>query len=89
MNFLFPKTWIKTTSLAAATLGGFLLFAGVAPAKADGWDNCNRRASYSEFRYREAVEHHGLYSREARHWAHERAEARACMERYRHDWRHY
>jgi len=35
-------------------------------AKANDWDDCNRRVSYTEWRYHEAVEHSGPYSREAR-----------------------
>lgn len=63
------------TALAALALGGFLFLAGAPAAKANAWDDCNRRISYTEWRYREAVEHFGPYSHEARHWAHERNEA--------------
>jgi hypothetical protein len=73
--------------LATAALGGFLLFAGAPSAKADNWENCDRRANYSERRYHEAVEHYGPNSREARHWAHERREAYECMKHARHEWR--
>ncbi len=37
--------------LASAALGGFLLFAGAPGAKANGWDDCNRRVSYTQYRY--------------------------------------
>jgi len=61
-------------TLAALALGG-ILFAGAPAAKANSWEACNRRMNYTEMRYRQAVEHFGPYSREARHWAHERHEA--------------
>jgi len=75
------------TILASAVMGGFLLFAGVPSAKANGWDDCNRRVSYTQSRYREAVERHGPYSSAARHWAHERNEAYARCDRYRDHYR--
>jgi hypothetical protein len=62
------------TVFAALALGG-ILFAGAPAAKANSWEECHRRVNYTEMRYREAVERFGPYSREARHWAHERHEA--------------
>jgi hypothetical protein len=69
-----PSILSKTT-LAALALGGFLFLAGAPAAKAYDRDDCYRRINYTEWRYREAVAHFGPYSREARHWAHERHEA--------------
>ena len=74
-------SFFRKTTLAALALGGFLALTPA--AKADGWDDCNRRVSYTEWRYHEAVEHFGPYSREASHWAHERGEAYERLERYR------
>jgi hypothetical protein len=77
------------TALATAALG-ILLAAGAPAAKANDWDSCNRRLSYTEYRYNQAVERFGPYSGEARHWAHERREAYVRLERLRqehHDWR--
>lgn len=79
---LFRSVFGKA-ALASAALGGFLLFAGAPGAKANGWDNCNRRISYTQWRYHEAVERFGPYSSAARHWAHEREEADARCERFR------
>jgi hypothetical protein len=79
----------RKTALAAAALGGFLLFAGAPGAKANDWDDCNRRAAYTDSRYREAVERFGPYSREAKHWYHERHEAYERVEHYRHEWREH
>lgn len=78
---------LSRTTLAALALAGFLLFAGAPAAKANSWDDCNRRVNYTEWRYREAVEHFGPYSREARHWAHERHEAYERLAHCRRDWR--
>jgi hypothetical protein len=74
--------------LAGALLSGLLLFAGAPGAKADDWDNCNRRVAYSEWRLHEAIEYFGYDSPQARHWRHERHEAYEQLERYqRHEWR--
>ena len=75
---LFSKTL-----LASLVLGAFLLLAGAPAAKANGWEDCHRRVSYTEMRYHQAVERFGPYSSAARHWAQERAEAYARLERYR------
>jgi hypothetical protein len=69
------RNFVNKTTFAALALGGFLFFAGAPAAKANSWDDCNRRVAHTEWRYNEAVEHFGPYSRQARHWAHERSEA--------------
>ena len=76
------------TALATAALG-FFLAAGAPAAKANGWDDCNRRISYTESRYHEAVERYGPYSRQARHWEHERHEAFERREHLRHEYREH
>ncbi|MGA2300696.1 MAG: hypothetical protein ABSG77_08375 [Candidatus Acidiferrum sp.] len=88
LQALFSKSFFRKAALASAVLGGFLLFAGAPGAQANAWDDRNRRAAYTELRYRQAVAHYGPYSGPARHWAHERYEAteRSC-ERLRHEWR--
>jgi hypothetical protein len=68
--------------IATVALGGLLLVSGAPAAKANDWDDCNRRAAYADYRYHEAVEHSGPYSSSARHWAHERREAFECCARY-------
>lgn len=88
MNTLF-RTLFGKLALATATLGGFLLLAGAPAANATDWDDCNRRVAYSEWRYHEAVEHFGPYSREARHWYHERHEAYERAAHLRHEWREH
>ena len=76
-------------ALASVALGGFLLLAGAPAAKANDWDDCNRRVAYTERRYNEAVEHFGPYSSQARHWAHERHEAYERLEHLRHEYREH
>ena len=76
------------TALATVALG-FLLAAGAPVTKANDWDDCNRRISYTEWRYNEAVEHHGPYSSQARHWDHERHEAYEKLEHLRHEYREH
>jgi len=88
MNTMFRAVFGKA-ALATAALGGFLLFAGAPGAKANEWDDCNRRAAYADLRYQEAVEHFGSHSRDARYWANERHEAYERAEHYRHEWREH
>jgi hypothetical protein len=73
-------------ALATAALGIFLA-AGAPAAKANDWDDCNRRIAYTDMRYHEAVERFGPYSSAARHWAHERHEAYERQEHLRHEYR--
>jgi heme-degrading monooxygenase HmoA len=88
MRTMFQSVFGKA-ALATAALGGFLLFAGAPGAKANDWDDCNRRISYTEWRYHEAVEHFGPYSRDAQHWYHERQEAYQRAEHLRHEYREH
>jgi hypothetical protein len=78
------KSLLGKTALATAALG-FFLAAGAPAAKANDWDDCNRRISYSEMRYRQSVERFGPYSSQARHWQHERHEAYERMQHLRRD----
>ncbi len=75
--------------LATAALGGFLLFAGAPSAKANDWDDCNRRAAYADWRLQESIEHFGYYSPQARYWRHERHEAYERLEHNRRDERRW
>jgi hypothetical protein len=47
------------------------LFAATPRAKADNWDDCNRRIERARWQLHEAIEGHGYDSRQARHWRHE------------------
>jgi len=82
------KSAFGKAALAVAVLSGFLLFAGAPSAKANDWDDCNRRAAYADWRLHESIEHFGYYSPEANYWRHERHEAFEQVARYRrHAWR--
>jgi hypothetical protein len=79
---------VGKTALATAALGLFLA-AGAPAAKANDWDDCNRRIAYTEYRYHEAVERFGAYSSQARHWAHERREAFERQQHLRNEYREH
>ena len=82
-------SFLGKTLLATAAIG-FFLAAGAPAAKANDWDDCNRRVAYSDWRYHQAIEHFGPYSRDARYWGHERREAFERQTYLRHDYReHY
>jgi hypothetical protein len=83
------RSILGKAALATLALGGVLCFASAPAARANEWDDCNRRVAYTEWHYNEAVEHFGPYSREARHWAHERHEAYERREHLRHEWREH
>ena len=84
------KTIFGQAALAAAVLSGFLLFGGAPGAKANGWDDCNRRVAYASWRLHEAIVYFGYYSPQADYWRHERYEAYVRLERYRrHEWREH
>ena len=70
LHSLFGKT-----ALAAAALGGFLFFAAPSNTNAAARDDCDRRIARTQHRLHEAIEDHGYYSRQARHWRHELREA--------------
>lgn len=90
MKFLLFKLTaiLVKVALAAAALG-FFLAAGAPTAKANDWDDCNRRIAYTDMRYQEAVERFGPYSHDARHWAHERQEAYERQAHLRHEYREH
>jgi len=77
------RSFFTKSLLATAALGGFLLLSGAPSAKAYDRNDCYRRVNYTEHRYRESVERFGPYSGDARHWAHEREEARARCDYFR------
>ena len=81
MKSIFRTIFGKAV-LATLALGGFLLLAGAPGASARDWDNCHRRVTYAEWRYHQAVERFGPYSRDARHWAYERRIAAERCRRY-------
>jgi hypothetical protein len=63
------------------------LFAGAPRAKADDWDDCNRRIAFANWQLHEAIEDYGYDSRQARHWRHELHEAYERQEHLRRKYR--
>jgi hypothetical protein len=93
MNVLSKKSTklFGKATLFTVALGGFLLFAGAPSAKANAWEDCDRRVERAEWKLHEAIERHGYYSRQAQHWRHElREEQQRCWrERERREHRDY
>jgi hypothetical protein len=86
--------------LATLAMGGFLLLVGAPSAKAQGWDDCNRRVANANYQLHEAIEHYGYFSRAAKYWRHEQHEAYEQLERFQrqearerarreHEWREH
>ncbi len=82
------KSIFGKAALAAVVLSGILLFSGAPSAKANDWDDCNRRVTYTEFRLHQSIVYFGYYSPQAAYWRRERHEAYERLERYRRqEWR--
>ena len=76
------KFRIRALLLSAAILG-VLAFAGAPQASAESYEACQRRVAKAEFRVNEAIEHYGVYSRQAEH---ARYDLRAARERCWNEW---
>jgi hypothetical protein len=81
------RSILGKAALASLALGGFLFFGGAPAAKANPWDDCNRRVAYTNMRYHEAINRFGPYSPAARHWAYERHVAYVDRDHCRRYWR--
>src|SRR6267154_6600748 len=58
--------------IAPVIVLGALSFLAAAPrARADDWNDCNRRIAYARWQLHESIEDFGYDSRQARHWRHE------------------
>jgi hypothetical protein len=66
----FAKTWFARL-LPGVMFAALALFAGAPRAKADDWDDCNRRIAYANWQLHEAIEDYGYNSGQAKHWRHE------------------
>jgi len=73
--------------LPGVILAALALFVGAPRAKADDWDDCNRRIAYANWQLHEAIEDHGYDSRQARHWRHELHEEYEHQEHLRRKYR--
>ena len=83
------KRVIGRMGLATAALSGFLLFAGASNAEARDRDSCERRINKAEWKFNEAVEHHGYNSRQAFERREKVREERARCFREREGWREH
>src|SRR5947209_7858785 len=84
------KSVFGKAALATAALSGFLLFAGAPSAKANDWDDCNRRAAYADWRLQVSIEHFGYYSPQAGYRRHQwRAHEWREREWREHEWREH
>jgi hypothetical protein len=72
MSFRVPKIglWFRRI-FPAVILGALVLLSGAPKAKANDWDDCNRRIAYARWQLHESIENFGYDSRQARHWRHE------------------
>ena len=68
------KTWIGRIGLVVSTIGLGVLV-GPSSAKANSWDDCNRRIENAKWQLHEAIEDYGYRSSQANYWRHELNEA--------------
>jgi len=88
MSLNLPQLKSIFGRIAPAIVLGALAFLTAAPrARADDWDDCNRRISHARWQLHEAIEDHGYDSRQARHWRHELHEAYERQEHLRRRYR--
>ena len=89
MSFKVRKfgSWFQRT-FPAIILGSLIILGGAPKAKANDWDDCNRRIAYNKWQLHEAVEDFGYDSRQARHWRHELHEEYEKQEHLRRNY-HY
>jgi len=64
------KTRISHIGLVVSAIGLTVLI-GPPSAKANHWDDCNRRIDDTKWQLHEAIEDHGYHSPEANYWRHE------------------
>jgi hypothetical protein len=76
------RQWILWT----IGLACLLLFATTPRAHAETQEECQRHIAHVDHELHEAIEHHGVHSREAEHQRHELHEARERCWREHHQW---
>jgi hypothetical protein len=76
------RRWVLWTIAFA----GLLLFAATPRAHAETQEECQHRIVHIDHELHEAIEHHGVHSREAEHERHELHEARERCWREHHQW---
>ena len=83
-HFSFTKLLSKST-VVAGVIAGFLTFSGVPQLRAADND-CQRRIERADHRLHEAIEHHGVQSKQADHARHDLHEARENCWNNGHRW---
>jgi hypothetical protein len=76
---------IKGSVIGAAIGTGLLLLSGLG-ARAESVEHCQRRIAHADHELHEAIEHHGLHSRQAKHERRELHEVRERCWREHHQW---
>jgi hypothetical protein len=80
------KKFLTRSLLAAAAFAGFLSLTTAPSVFAYDYDGCQRRIAKADHKLHEAIEHHGVYSRQADHARHELREARERCWNENHRW---
>ena len=89
MSFKVRRFGLWFQRIFPVVILGALVFLGGAPkARANDWDDCNRRIAYAKWQLHEAVEDFGYDSRQARHWRHELHEEYEKQEHLRRKYRY-
>jgi hypothetical protein len=70
INLQRLEVWLKRV-VPAVVLGSLIFLGGAPKAKANDWDDCNRRIVNYKWQLHEAIEDHGYDSRQSKHWRHE------------------
>ncbi|MGH9740462.1 MAG: hypothetical protein ACRD4X_18030 [Candidatus Acidiferrales bacterium] len=78
-----PNFWYSKLTLAAAGLTGFVMLCGAPQLRAD---SCQKRTERAAHHLHEAVEHHGVNSREADHARRQLSDAREYCWDHGHRW---
>lgn len=88
MNLTFERclTLVKTTVIGGAVGAGLFLLTSASGARADSVEHCQRRIAHADHELHEAIERHGLHSRQADHERRELHEVRERCWSEHHRW---
>ena len=79
-------TLIRRSVIGAAVGAGVFLLTSAPEARADSVEHCQRRIAHADHELHEAIERHGLHSRQAEHERRELHEVRERCWREHHRW---
>lgn len=86
MNLTWDLGLIRRSVVGLAAAAGLFLLTAAPGARAESSEQCQRRISHADHELHEAIERHGLHSREAQHERRELHEARQRCWREHHQW---